>query len=81
VTAPRAWLIWTIGIFAYLVAVSQLPDATVQSAVEASVLHQLLEQDPRVARSYRFRHALTREAIYDDMILPHRERLHAREVG
>ncbi|HYH77800.1 MAG TPA: MFS transporter, partial [Arthrobacter sp.] len=22
-TAPRAWLIWTIGIFAYLVAVSQ----------------------------------------------------------
>ncbi len=23
VTAPRAWLIWTIGIFAYLVAVSQ----------------------------------------------------------
>jgi hypothetical protein len=23
VTAPRAWLIWTIGVFAYLVAVSQ----------------------------------------------------------
>lgn len=64
--------------FEDLVAVSQLTEAAVQEAVEASILHQLVELDPNAPRAYRFRHALTREAIYEDMIVPHRERLHGR---
>lgn len=61
-----------------LLAVTQMDEPAVQQALEASVRQQLLEADPRTPRAYRFRHALTREAIYEDVILPQRERLHAR---
>jgi class 3 adenylate cyclase len=59
-----------------LLAVSSKDDRTVQSALHASVQQQLLEEEPRNNGRYRFRHALTREAIYDDMIAPRREELH-----
>ena len=59
-----------------LVAVSARDDRSVQSALHASVQQQLLEEEPQDNGRYRFRHALTREAIYEDMIAPRREELH-----
>ena len=59
-----------------LLAVSAKDDRSVQAALHASVQQQLLEEEPHDNGRYRFRHALTREAIYEDMIAPHREELH-----
>jgi len=61
-----------------LVAVSGRDDDAVQSALQACVQQQLMEEDPVAAEQYRFRHALTREAIYEELIAPRRKRLHAR---
>src|ERR1700716_488310 len=59
-----------------LVAVSAHDDRSVQPTRHASVQHQLLEEEPQDIGRYRFRHALTREAIYEDMIAPRRQELH-----
>ncbi|HSS95091.1 MAG TPA: AAA family ATPase, partial [Candidatus Dormibacteraeota bacterium] len=59
-----------------LVAVSAQDDRSVQATLHASVQQQLLEEEPQNNGRYRFRHALTREAIYEDMIAPRREELH-----
>ncbi len=66
--------------FAYptLVSVSRQEPDSVKRAVQAFVLQQLVEEDPRGDGSFRFRHALIREAIYDDCIAPERLELHAR---
>jgi len=61
-----------------LVALSGKDEQTVQAALHASIQQQLMEEEPQVHGRYRFRHALTREAIYDDMIAPRREQLHGR---
>ena len=61
-----------------LIAVTGMDEAVVYTALESCVTHQLLEDDDRTAGSYRFRHALTREAVYEDMIVPRRQQLHAR---
>src|SRR4029077_13333997 len=37
----------------------------------------MLEADPITGR-FSFRHALTREAVYEDIIIPRRQQLHAR---
>jgi class 3 adenylate cyclase/DNA-binding CsgD family transcriptional regulator len=58
-----------------LVAFSGQQEQAVQAAVEASVQQQLLREE---AGRYRFRHALTREAVYEDMIPPRREALHSQ---
>jgi class 3 adenylate cyclase len=58
-----------------LVALSGREELAVQSAVEACVQQQLVTEE---AGHYRFRHALTREAVYEDMIAPHREALHSQ---
>jgi class 3 adenylate cyclase/DNA-binding CsgD family transcriptional regulator len=58
-----------------LVALSGQEEQAVQSAVEACVQQQLLREE---AGRYRFRHALTREAVYEDMIAPQREALHSQ---
>ena len=50
--------------------------AAVQAALEALIQQQLLE--PEGGRRYRFRHALTREAVYEDLIATQKERLHLR---
>ena len=60
-----------------LVEITDKPQANVLSALEACVTHQLLE-DADVMGRYCFRHALTREAVYEDMIVPRRQKLHAR---
>src|SRR5439155_128307 len=57
------------------VGVSQQPAAAVLNALRSFVQDQLMDEE--VSGRYRFRHALTREAIHDDLIAPERERLHA----
>ena len=61
-----------------LIAVTGMEEAAVYSALETCVTYQLLEEDDRTPGKYQFRHALTREAVYEDMILPRRQQLHAR---
>jgi class 3 adenylate cyclase len=59
-----------------LLTVTGETDAIVQAALQACILQQLVvEEGPQ---RYRFRHALTREAIYEDLIGPRRQELHAR---
>jgi class 3 adenylate cyclase len=66
--------------FAYptLVAVSGKDEAAVQTALHGFVQQQLMEAQLGVRGRYRFRHALTREAIYEDLIEPAREELHGK---
>lgn len=61
-----------------LAAVAGVDQAAAMSSLEASVTAQLVEQEDRTSARYRFRHALTREAIYDDLVFPRRQQLHAR---
>jgi class 3 adenylate cyclase len=61
-----------------LEALSGLPERTVQEAVETALQQQLFEDNSRVRGGYRFRHALTREVIYEDIIAPVQQRLHDR---
>jgi predicted ATPase/class 3 adenylate cyclase len=61
-----------------LIAVTGMDEAAVFTALETCVTYQLLEEDQRTPGKYQFRHALTREAVYEDMILPRRQQLHAR---
>ena len=61
-----------------LIEVTQLDRDAVLAALEACVAFQLLEEDERATGRYRFRHALTREAVYEDMVVPRRQQLHAR---
>ena len=61
-----------------LIAVTGMDEPAVYSSLETCVTYQLLEEDDRTPGKFRFRHALTREAVYEDMILPKRQQLHAR---
>ena len=61
-----------------LMAVTGMDEAAVYPALETCVTYQLLEEDERTPGKFRFRHALTREAVYEDMIVPKRQQLHAR---
>jgi hypothetical protein len=63
--------------YAQLVKLVELDASVVQGAIEASLRQQLLDEDQASGR-FKFRHALTHEAIYDDMIRPRREELHSR---
>jgi ATP/maltotriose-dependent transcriptional regulator MalT len=55
---------------------SRLPDMDYEDAVREAVAHQLLAPDG--ADGYTFRHALLREAVYNDLLPGERTRLHAR---
>ncbi len=61
-----------------LAAVAGVDEEAVLSALEASISAQLLEEEDRTSGRYRFRHALTREAIYEDLVVPRRQQLHGR---
>lgn len=63
--------------YATLLEVAGRDRSIVEGALQVASLQQLLEEDRSVSGRYRFRHALTREAIYDDLSAPMRERLHA----
>lgn len=61
-----------------LIAVTGMDESAVYSSLETCVAYQLLEEDDRTPGKFRFRHALTREAVYEDLIMPKRQQLHAR---
>ena len=61
-----------------LLAASGAPEATVQRALEVGLAQQLLEEVSDGLVSYRWRHALTQEAITGEIVLPRRQALHAR---
>jgi DNA-binding CsgD family transcriptional regulator/tetratricopeptide (TPR) repeat protein len=56
-------------------AASGLPDEAYDEAVREAVAHQLLVLE---GDGYAFRHALMREAVYNDLLPGERTRLHAR---
>jgi DNA-binding CsgD family transcriptional regulator len=59
-----------------LVAVSGLPEADVLTAIREAVDAHLLVVD-EVDYGYRFRHALARDAVYNDLLPGERARLHS----
>jgi DNA-binding CsgD family transcriptional regulator/tetratricopeptide (TPR) repeat protein len=58
-----------------LAAVSDLPEADLLSALRDAVAHQVLVPDP-ATETYAFRHALTQEALYAELLPGERARLH-----
>ncbi|MEA2341456.1 MAG: hypothetical protein QOG11_1533 [Solirubrobacteraceae bacterium] len=58
-----------------LAVVAPLPEADLYRALREAVEHQLLVVDDS-GRGYAFRHALAREAIYDDLLPGERAQLH-----
>src|SRR5260221_3774554 len=63
---------------ATLADVTGVDQTAVLSAIQNGVTYQLLEEDRANYGRYQFRHALTREAVYEDMVVPRRQQLHAR---
>jgi class 3 adenylate cyclase len=61
-----------------LVAVADQDDASVQAALEVAMSRQLIEDDPQWRGHFRWRHALTQEAIYNDILITRREHWHGR---
>ncbi|MBV9534175.1 MAG: AAA family ATPase [Solirubrobacterales bacterium] len=61
-----------------LVAVAKAPEATVQRALEVGVANQLLEELRDGGAKYMWRHALTQEAVGDEIVLPRRQAIHSR---
>jgi tetratricopeptide (TPR) repeat protein len=64
--------------YAILVAVAGVPDATVHDALAVGVQQQLLEEIDTARATYRWRHALTQEAVHDEIVLPRRQQIHSR---
>jgi class 3 adenylate cyclase len=61
-----------------LLSTSGAPEATVHRALEVGVAQQLLDELADGSVSYRWRHALTQEAISTEIVLPRRQALHGR---
>jgi class 3 adenylate cyclase len=64
--------------YGLLVEVAETDERAVLSALEAAVGQQLLEEHAEGSDRYRWRHALTQEAIADDTVVPKRQRIHSR---
>ena len=64
--------------YATLVAVAGVPDANVHGALAVGVAQQLLEEIDAARATYRWRHALTQEAVHDEIVLPRRQQIHSR---
>lgn len=63
--------------YALLESITGLDSRAVRAALRICTRQQLLEEDPQREGCYRFRHSLTREAIYADLLAPQREELHS----
>ena len=61
-----------------LLSASGAPEATVHRALEVGVAQQLLDELADGSASYRWRHALTQEAVSTEIVLPRRQMLHGR---
>ena len=59
-----------------LAAVSELSEVDLLAALRAAVAHHVLVPDP-VTETYAFRHALTQEALYAEVLPGERAQLHA----
>ena len=64
--------------YGVLVDLAGLDDESALAALGVCIEHHVLEPDDVDSERYRFRHALTREAVYEDIIRPERRRLHER---
>ena len=64
--------------YATLVSVADAAADVVQSALAAAVALQLIEEEPDGQGRYRWRHALTEEAIHDEVVTPRRQAIHSR---
>ncbi len=64
--------------YSVLAAVTDLGSAAVRSALDELVKDQMLEADTDARGRFRFRHALIQEAVYDQILSPHRDELHLR---
>jgi predicted ATPase/class 3 adenylate cyclase len=61
-----------------LVSVAGVRDAGAHRALAVGVAQQLLEELDRSRATYRWRHALTQEAVADEIVLPRRQEIHSR---
>jgi class 3 adenylate cyclase len=61
-----------------LIAVAGQDLTTIREALRACVQQQLVQERAGSAGNYKFRHALTREAVYDDLVSTERQELHGR---
>jgi class 3 adenylate cyclase len=61
-----------------LAEVAEAEEPVVQTALEAAITQQLLEEHTSRPGLYGWRHALTQEAIYTDIVTPRRQRIHSR---
>jgi tetratricopeptide (TPR) repeat protein len=64
--------------YGLLVAVAAADEDVVLAALESAVAQQLLEESAGSGDRYRWRHALTQEAIASDTVVPKRQRIHSR---
>jgi class 3 adenylate cyclase len=64
-----------------LLAVSGEPEDVVHQALEIAIAQQLIEESPSRAANYRWRHALTQEAIYAEIVTPRRQAIHSRAAN
>jgi len=64
--------------YATLLAVSGAGDEAVQGALAVGIAQQLLEQSEEGHFEYSWRHALTQEAVVDEVVLPRRQQIHSR---
>ncbi len=61
-----------------LLATSGAAEAAVHHALEVGVAQQLVDELAEGSVSYRWRHALTQEAVGTEIVLPRRQALHGR---
>src|SRR6266545_2384213 len=64
--------------YGLLVAVADVEESGVLTALESAVAEQFLEEAADASDRYRWRHALTQEAIASDTVVPKRQRIHSR---
>jgi AAA ATPase domain len=63
--------------YSLLIATSGKEPRVVRDTLRTCVERQLLEEDPEREGFFAFRHSLTRNAVYEDLLAPQREELHA----
>ena len=63
--------------YSTLVAVSGANEDVVQKTLEIATAQQLVEAADGQRAAYRWRHALTQEAVADEIVLPRRQQIHS----
>jgi tetratricopeptide (TPR) repeat protein len=63
--------------YATLLTVAGVPDPSAHAALGVGVAQQFLEEVGGTRATYRWRHALTQEAVADEIVLPKRQQIHS----